>query len=162
MKPSVLSTSSTRSRCLEPGIETFDLARICALRMRAIMSPIGSFTISSLLPARLHEAGNKPLGTELAQRDAGQAMLAVIGARPAGHLAAVAHAIDRRIARQFGQLESRGKTLFGRQFLVARDRLESRTPAGILLGQLLTSIVLFDRTLLRHYYRSLFPRLRTA
>src|SRR5574339_1009760 len=108
MNPSVLSTSSTRSRCLEPGIETFDLLRICALRMRAIMSPIGSLTaIAPSLPARLHKARNQALRSELAQRDTAQAVLAVIGARAATQLTAVADARLGRVARQLRQFQRR-------------------------------------------------------
>src|SRR6476469_2059807 len=105
MNPSVLSTSSTRSRCLEPGIETFDLLRIWALRMRAIMSPIGSLTIAPSLPARLHKARNQALRAELAQRDTAQAVLAVIGARATAQLAAVADARLGRVARQLRQFQ---------------------------------------------------------
>src|SRR5512143_2883068 len=104
MKPSAFSTSSTRSRCLDPGIETFDLLRICALRMRAIISPIGSFTaIAPSSPARLHKARNQTFGAKFAQRDTAQAMLAVIGARAAAEFASIAHTRLGRITRQFSQ-----------------------------------------------------------
>src|SRR5512135_1359511 len=104
MNPSVFNTSSTRSRCLEPGIETFDLLRICALRMRAIISPIGSFTaIAPSSPARLHKARNQAFGAKVAQRDAAQAMLAVVGARTAAEFTTIAHACLGRITRQFSQ-----------------------------------------------------------
>src|SRR5215467_12011988 len=153
MKPSVLRTSSTRSRCLEPGIETFDLLRICALRMRVIMSPIGSFTaIAPSLPARLHKAGNQAFGAKLTQRDTAQTMLAVICTRTSAELAAIVHARPRRIARQLGELQGRGKTLFHRQLLVARDRLQFRAPVGELLRHLAPPVVLFDRTLLSHTF----------
>src|SRR5215831_9356977 len=153
MKPSVLSTSSTRSRCLEPGIETLDLLRICALRIRAIMSPIGSFTaIAPSSPARLHKARDEAFGAKLAQRDAAQAMLAVIRARTPAELAAVADARLRRIARYFGKLQGRSKTLFHRQLLVVRDRLELRAPVGKFLCHPTPPVVLLDRTLLRHTF----------
>src|SRR5215470_12245751 len=153
MKPSVLSTSSTRSRCLEPGIETLDLLRICALRIRAIMSPIGSFTaIAPSSPARLHKARDEALGTKLAQRDAAQAMLAVIRTRTAAEFAAVAYARLRGITRHFSKLQGSGKTLFHRQLLVVRDRLELRAPVGKLLCHLAPPVVLLDRTLLRHTF----------
>src|SRR4249919_316033 len=127
IKPSVLSTSSTRSRCLEPGIETFDLLRICALRIRAIISPIGSFTaIAPSLPARLHKARNKAFGAKLAQRDTAQAMLAVIRAWTPAELAAITYARLGGITRQFSQLQSSCETLFHRQLLVVRDRFELR------------------------------------
>src|SRR5215831_667559 len=153
MKPSDLRTSSTRSRCLEPGIETFDLLRICALRIRAIMSPIGSFTaIAPSLPARLHKARNEAFGAKLAQRNAAQTVLAVEGPRPAGQLATIADARTRGIARQFGELECRRKTLFHRQLLVVRDRLQLRAPIGEFLRHLAPPVVLLDRTLLRHSF----------
>src|SRR3569833_4239616 len=106
MKPSALSTSATRSRCLEPGIETLDLARICALRMRVIISPIGSSTISAPLPARLHEARNQALVAEVAQRDTAQLVLAVVRMRTARQLATVMNANLRRNARQLSELAS--------------------------------------------------------
>src|SRR5215467_8074233 len=153
MKPSLLSTSSTRSRCLEPGIETFDLLRICALRMRAIMSPIGSFTaIASSSPARLHEARNKAPGAKLAQRDAAQAMLAVKPTWTATELAAVTNARLRGIAWQFCKLQGSGKTLLHRQLLVVRDRLKLRASIGKFLRHLAPPVVLFNRTLLRHTF----------
>src|SRR5665647_2824601 len=141
-------------------METLDFARICALRMRVIMSPIGSFTISVPSPARLHEAGNQALGTELAQRDTAKLMLAVVGARTAGQFAAVANAGGRRIARQFGKLEGRGEALLHRQRLVAGDRLELRPARREGFRHPAPPVVLLDRTLLRHYVSSLFPRLR--
>src|SRR4029079_314587 len=125
MKPSLLSTSSTRSRSFEPGIETLPLLRICALRMRAIISPIGSLTaICPSSPARLHEAGDQALVAKLAQGDTAQPLLAVIAAWSAGHLAAIADAGGRGIARQFGELQRRREALLNRQFLVLHDRLE--------------------------------------
>src|SRR5215510_10080481 len=106
MKPSLLSTSSTLTRSREPGVETFGFLRICALVMRAIRSPSGSVkAMRPSSPARLQQARDQALGSELAQRDAAHPVLAVIGARPAGDLAAVAHAVDRRVARQLGELE---------------------------------------------------------
>src|SRR6185437_11126482 len=156
MKPSVLSTSATRSRWREPGIETLDLLRICALRMRVIMSPIGSFTdIRSSSPTRLHEAGDKPLGAKLAQRDAAELVLAVKGPRAAAQFAAIADAGRRGIARQFGKLQRGGEALFHRKPLVVGNRLELGTAACELLRHLAPPVVLLDRTLLRHTYRSL-------
>src|SRR5215212_9172745 len=115
MKPSFLRTSSTLTRSREPGVETLGFLRICALLMGAIRSPIGSFTcMRSSSPARLHEAGNEPLGAGIAKRDARQLVLAIDGARPAGDLAAVAVAVRRRIARQLGHLHGRGEALFHR------------------------------------------------
>src|SRR5580658_3575524 len=112
MKPSLLRTSSTFKRRLEAGVETFDFLRICALWMRAIISPSGSVKaiVRSSLPARLHKTRNEAFGAEIAQRDAAHPQLAVIGLRAAGDLAAVVHARRRRIARQLGELEGRGET----------------------------------------------------
>src|SRR6185295_1077463 len=155
MKPSFLRTSSTLTRSREPGVETLGFLRICALLMRAIRSPIGSLTgMRSSLPARLHEAGNQALGAELAERDARHLVLAVDRARPPGDLATVAIAVRRRVARQFGHLQGRRETLFHRLGLVHGNRLQPRTAAGILLRQLLSPVVLLDRTLLRHLNRS--------
>src|SRR4029079_13135192 len=101
MKPSFCSTSSTLTRSREPGVETLGFLRICALLMRAIRSPIGSFScMRSSLPAPPHNARNTALGAKLAERDARQLVLAVDRARPAGDLAAVAIAVRRRIAWQ--------------------------------------------------------------
>src|SRR5215510_15588035 len=153
MKPSVLSTSSTRSRCLDPGIETFDLLRICAFRMRVIMSPIGSFTaIAPSSPARLHKPRDEAFGAKLAQCDTAQAVLAVIAPRATAQLAAIAHARSGGITRQFSQLQSRGKTLLHRQLFVLRDCLQLRAPVGKFLCHPAPSVVLLDRTLLRHTF----------
>src|SRR5579859_698204 len=120
--------------------------------MRANRSPSGSFMgiVRSSLPARLHQARNEPLRAQFAQRNARQLLLAVKAARPARDLAAVADAGGRRVARQLGELQGRGKTLFDRLGLVARDRLEPRAAAGKFLGQPAAPVVLLDRTLLRH------------
>src|SRR3954468_15694867 len=131
MKPSLLSTSSTLTRSREPGAETLGFLRICALWMRAIRSPTGSFTcMRSSLPARLQKAGNQPLGAEIAERDARQLVLAIDRTRPAGDLAAVAVADRSRVARQFGELQGRRETLFHRLGLVHDDRLQPLPPAG--------------------------------
>src|SRR5262245_9722054 len=120
--------------------------------MRVIKSPIGSFTAMSdpPLPARLHKAWDQALVAEFAQRDTRQLMLAVIGARTAGHLATIADARGRRIARQFGKLERGREALFHRLGLVHGDLFQPRTAAGKRLRHPATPLVLFDRTLLRH------------
>src|ERR1041384_1853028 len=93
MKPSLLSTSSTLTRSREPGVDTFGFLRICALVMRAIISPSGSVHLMrGPLPARLHQARDQALGTELAQRDTAELVLAVERTRPARHFAAIADA----------------------------------------------------------------------
>src|SRR3954462_10396665 len=128
MKPSFLRPSSTLTRSREPGVETLGFLRICALLMRAIRSPTGSFIgMRSSLPARLHKARNQALGAKLAERDARQLVLAVDRARPPGDLAAIAIAVRRRIARQLGHLKGRGEALFHRLALVHRNRLQPRT-----------------------------------
>src|SRR6188474_2858621 len=121
--------------------------------MRAIMSPIGSLTaIAPSLPARLHKARNQALRPELAQRDAAQAVLAVVSARAATQLTAVANARLGGVARQLRQFQRRSKTLFHRQLLVVRDRFQLRAPVGVLLCHLAPPVVLLDRTLLRHTF----------
>src|ERR687896_1698846 len=122
MNPSVLSTSSTLTRSLEAGVETFDLLRICALWMRAIISPSGSFKAidRASLPARFDKPRDHALGPEVPERDAGQLVLAIEGPRSSCHFAAVAHAGRRGIARKLGELQSRGEPLFHRLSLVAR------------------------------------------
>src|SRR6202012_4654923 len=105
MEPSSASTSSTRWRCLEAGVLTLFRLRSCALRMRVIMSPMGSLTAicSSLpLPARLDEAGDQAGGTQLAQGDPAHLQLAIVGPRTAGHIAAVANAHGSAVARHLG------------------------------------------------------------
>src|SRR5919112_6437086 len=101
MYPSDFSTSSTRARSLEPGVETVPRRRICALRIRVSISPNGSLIIERPpLPARLDEARDQALGAELPERDAGHAERAVVGPRAARDLAAVADAGRVRVAGQ--------------------------------------------------------------
>src|ERR1043165_674355 len=95
--------------------------------MRESRSPSGSFIdMRPSLPARLHEAGDEALGTELAQRDAAHLELAVKGARTAGDLAAIAHADLRGVARQFRELQRRREALFHGHGLVHRNLLQPR------------------------------------
>src|SRR5690242_19604847 len=111
--------------------------------MRAIMSPSGSFIgIVCSSPARLHEAGDQSPGAKLAQRNARQLELAIETARPAGHLASIAHACLRGIARQFGKLERCREALLHRPGLIARDRSEASTPGTIFFAQLSPPAVL--------------------
>src|SRR3984885_15205153 len=131
--------------------------------MRVNRSPSGSFIAmiaTLLLPARLHETGNQAFGAEIPQRDARQFVLAVIAARPAGYLAAVADAGGRGIARHFGKFQRGGETLLDRLRLVARDRPEPRAPAREFLRHPAAPVVLLDRTLLRHLVLLAVPRLR--
>src|SRR5438270_12743882 len=92
MYPSVFRTSSTRARSFEPGVETLDLLRSCALRIRVIISPSGSLSDIARFssPARLDETGYQPLGSQIAKRDSAQFELAVVAARTARHLTAIA------------------------------------------------------------------------
>src|SRR6266446_3246904 len=152
MNPSVLSTSSTLTRNLEAGIDTFDLLRICALWIRAIMSPSGSFMAIARppSPARLDQARDQPLGAEIPKRDARQAMLAIEPAGPARYLAAIANAGRRGVARQFRELERCREPILHRLGLVASNGPEPSAPPGIFLAQLAPPVVLLDRTFLRH------------
>src|SRR5215469_3942740 len=120
--------------------------------MRAIISPSGSFIpiAPPSLPARLDQARDQPLGAEIPKRDARQPVLAVVAARPTGHLATIANAGRRRVARQLRELQGRRESLLHRPGLVASNGPEPSAPAGILLAQLAPPIVLLDRTLLCH------------
>src|SRR5882757_215789 len=152
MYPSDFSTSSTLARILEPGVETLDFERICALRMRVIKSLIGSCVDiwRPSLPARLHEPGNQALGAEFTQRDAAELVLAIDRARTAAQFAAVADARRRRVARHLGKLQGCGEPLFHRLGLVGDDRLQLRALRRGVLGHPLAPVVLLDRTLLCH------------
>src|SRR5262245_6349970 len=121
--------------------------------MRVIMSPIGSFTaIAPSSPARLHNAGNEALGAKLPQCATAQAVPAVVAPRATTELAPIAHARSGGIARQFSQLQSRGKTLLHRQLFVLRDSLQLCAPVGKFLCHSPSPIVLLDRALLRHTF----------
>src|SRR6185437_10274252 len=130
--------------------------------MRVNRSPSGSFMdiVRLSSPARLQQAGDQPLGAELAQRNARQLVLAVIAAWTPGDFTTVANARGRRIARQLGELERRGKALLDRHGLVLRYRLEPRAPARILLRQPAAPVVLLDGTFLRHLVLLGVPHLR--
>src|SRR6202030_4528152 len=100
--------------------------------MRVNRSPSGSFIamVATLpLPTRVYETADQAPGAEIPQRDARQFVLAIIGTRPAGDLAAVADAGGRGIARHFGKLQRGGETFLDGLGLGARDRLEPRAPA---------------------------------
>src|SRR6201995_5210045 len=148
MYPSDFSPSSTLARILEPGVETLDLERICALRMRVIKSLIGSCVdiVRPSLPARLHEPGNQALGAEFTQRDAAELVLAIDRARTARQVATVANPGGRRIPRQCGQLQGGGEPLFHRLGLVGDDRLQPGARRSGVLGHPLAPVVLLDRT----------------
>src|SRR6266700_5296466 len=153
MKPSVLSTSSTLTRSRDAGVDTFDLLRICALWMRAIISPRGSFKAIARpsLPARLQKAGDHSLRSHVAQRDTAHLELPVVGLRASGDDAAIVNPRRRRVARQLGKLQRGREALLHRPGLVIGQRFQPGAPLRILLGQLFSPLVLFDRALLRHY-----------
>src|ERR1700733_3353628 len=112
--------------------------------MREGRSPGGSFMaiVCASPPARLQQARDQALGAEVAERDAGQFMLAVIAARPARQFAATADAGGQRRARQRGKLERRVNTLSHRLRLVPVDALEPRPPGGILLRHSAAPVIL--------------------
>jgi hypothetical protein len=93
------------------------------------------------LPARLRQARDLAQVAQLAQSDTAHLELAVVGARTAGHFAAVANAVLGRVARQFGQLQARLEALFQRQGLVVRDRLQGGALRGVLRDEGLDLLV---------------------
>src|SRR6218665_2351518 len=126
MKPSDCSTSSTRPRRVDAGVETTSRRRIWALRIRVSISPSGSerLIVFVSLPARLDHARDLPEIAQLAQGDTAHLELAVVGARTARHFATVTDAVRGGIARQFGQLDGRGEAVLKGNLLVHDDRLE--------------------------------------
>src|SRR5215203_3646562 len=146
MKPSDLSTSRTRPRSREPGVVTFPRRRICALRIRVSMSPTGSLIaiVAAPLPARLHEARDQPFRAELPERDARHAELAVIRARPAGHLAAIADAGRVAVARDLRQPKACLEALLHGLRLVVGNAEEPLALALVLLDQALAPVVLLN------------------
>src|SRR4051794_5164649 len=119
--------------------------------MRVSRSPSGSvIAIFTPLPARLGHARDQALVGQIPKHDPRQAELAVISARPAGQLAAVANPRRVPVARQFRHLETRDQALGLVPGLVVRDRLELRVLRSLLLHELLAPLVLVDRTQFRH------------
>src|SRR5262249_62002653 len=105
--------------------------------MRVSRSPSGSFmTEASSLPARLHHAGDAALARQLAQHVAAHLELAVVAARAAGELAAIAHARRRGVARQLGELELCGKAHLRRLAHVGGELVELFWPGRITRDQL--------------------------
>src|SRR4051812_33029634 len=93
--------------------------RCAAFLRRAIRSPMGSLTICvTLLPARLDEAGDQALRTQVAERNPAHLQLAIICARTPGDLATVADAGLGRVPRQFRQLQPGVEAFFERQALI--------------------------------------------
>src|SRR5262245_41909464 len=122
------------------------------LRMRVSISPRGSLKaiLRSSLPARLHHARDLAGGGQLAERDARQFKLAIESTRATGHLAPVANAHLRRIARKLGELQAGGELLLGRERAVLGDRLQLGALVGELLHQLGAALVLLDSAGLSH------------
>src|SRR5262245_64062452 len=112
--------------------------------MRAIMSPSGSFTpiARSSSPARLEQAGDQALRAQIPQRDARKPVFAIVAARPARYLAAVADTGRRRVPRHFRELEGRREPLLHRLGFVAWDGPLPRAPARILISRLVSFVVL--------------------
>src|SRR6056297_4006019 len=157
MYPSEARTSSTRTRIFEAGVRTVDLPRICALRMRVSISPIGSFISRVSLPARFHHAGQLPGGAQVAQRDPADFQLAVIGVRTPRKLTAVVQARGRAVARQLRELEGGAETLFHRLVLIVDDLFERGTLLGVTIYQLLALFLALDHCFLGHVL--ILPRL---
>src|SRR6478735_11207396 len=131
--------------------------------MRVSSSPRGSvIAIRKSLPARLDDAGDQALVGQLPEHDPRQAELAVISARTAGQLAAVANPGRVPVARQFSHLQTRDQALGLVLRLIVRDRLQLRVLRRILLDELLATLVLVDRTQFRHDLSSSPNRSRRA
>src|SRR3982751_3776890 len=119
MKPSSLSTSSTRTRKREFGDLIVAIPRSWPLRMRARRSPMGSvIAISSIpsLPACLRHARDLAKVGHITQSNARQFQFAVVTLRTAGELTAMMNADLRGVARQLGELKARFEALLRRHF----------------------------------------------
>jgi hypothetical protein len=90
------------------------------------------------------------LVTQFAQRDARHLHLPVEAARPAGHLATIAHPNDRAVARQRREPDARLEALLHRTRLVVGDVEQALAASGEFLHQPLLAQVIFYRTLLCH------------
>src|SRR5271156_3300807 len=88
--------------------------------MRVSISPRGSFVamIFASSPARLDQARYQALIAKFAERDARHLHLTIVAARPSGHLAAIAHANDRAVARQRRKADTRLEALLHRARLI--------------------------------------------
>src|SRR6056297_4054586 len=157
MYPSEARTSSTRTRIFEAGVRTVDLPRICALRMRVSISPIGSFISRVSLPARFHHAGQLPGGAQVAQREPADFQLAVIGVRTPRELTAIVQARCRAVARQLRELQRGAETLLHRLRFVLDDLLERGPLLGVAVHQLLALLLALDHCFLGHVL--ILPRL---
>src|ERR1700722_18006013 len=120
--------------------------------MRGSISPRGSFVamIFASSPARLDEARNQALIAKLAQRDARHLHLAIEATRPASHLAAIAHANDRAVARQRREADARLESLLHRTRLIIGDAQQALAAGGELPRHTLLTQIILNRTLLCH------------
>src|SRR5262245_50925981 len=118
--------------------------------MRVSKSPSGSFIGSFSLPARLGHAGDQALAGQLAQHVAAHLELAVVAARPARQLAAVANTRGRGVARQLGELESGARSLLARLGQVGGDLFQPLALGSETGNHRTTVVVLVDRALLSH------------
>src|SRR6185369_9892360 len=109
--------------------------------MRVSMSPRGSvIAILNPLPARLDDARDQALVGQFPEHDPRQAELAIIGARTAGQLAAVANPRGIPVARQLRHLETRDQALGLVLGLIVRDRFQLRVFRCALLDELLAPL----------------------
>src|SRR3546814_11149137 len=89
------------------------------------------------LPARLGDASEQALVSQIAKLYARKSKLAVISAGAAGHLAPVPDACRVAVTGNFRHLQARNQALGFIQAFVIRNSLQSRIFAGIFLHQLL-------------------------
>src|SRR4051794_37267128 len=133
------------------------------LRIRVSRSPKGSVIAIpwAPLPAGLGHAGDQALVGQFPEHDPRKTELAVVRARTARQLTAVANARRVTVARKLRHLETSHQALRLILRLVVRDRLELRILGRLLLRQLLAPLVLVDRTQFRHDLSS-SPKGQTA
>src|SRR5207247_3424925 len=141
--PSSFRTFAIAILTFDDGIVTTARSTICALRMRVSMSAIGSVMLigSSLLPARLDDAGNLAAHRIFAKLVAAQTELAENAARTTGQRAAVAKPRRVGVARQLLQLEARGEAILVGNLRVLDDGNERFAPLRE-LGDELHALVL--------------------
>src|SRR3954453_8520309 len=118
----------------EAGVRIESLRACCPLRMRVRRSPRGSVIAipRAPLPTRLCDTRDQALVGQLPEHDPRQTELAVICARTAGQLAAVADPCRVPVPRQLGHLQTRDEALGLVLRLVVRDRLELRVLRSLL------------------------------
>src|SRR3546814_21173034 len=89
------------------------------------------------LPARLGDASEQALVSQIAKLYARKSKLAIISAGAAGHLAPVPDACRVAVTGHFRHLQARNQALGFIQALVLRNSLQSRLFPGIFLPPLL-------------------------